>query len=269
MQRVLTSFEDRRVTSLGTNGVQQSDSVEALTDWFPAVGLDEAKAIVYAGQNVGAMTCDFTVQTAVLRTDAPDAWSATLFSFGNVAFQSCTSEVSLTGVLTNKMWARFGVLYRKSTTGTYAQADLGGQVSFVSRGMLVGQMPTTMLYANTWVNGNPGGWATRWSTDWVSAEWCDKVRAAIELGHDVTGTPEVRFVYQTATYRTSNPDSNWAAVGASTWTAGGTGYTGDVSLSLSGKMWVRFGVQIRSTDAPASGTLDGVSVTAAVGVRRT
>ena len=86
-----------------------------------------------------------------------------------------------------------------------------------------------------------------------------------------TGAPEVRVAYQAALIRESNP-SDWAGAmpgETANWTTVGHKNTGDVSPTLTDTMWVRFGIQVKSTAAPSSGTVDSVTVGGVVAIRRT
>lgn len=269
MQRVVTPFDLHRVQT-----TTATDSYEALTGWFPAVGIDEARGTVYADQLIGAMTCALVLQTATVRRECPDAWNATaIFNPGSggsgaAPFRQCTGDMSLTTALSQKTWVRFGKRYKKGATGTYTQADIAGQLSFVNRGMIVGEMPTTTLYSDTWSTTSPTGWATLWATRWIPAQWVEKARAAVALGNDELNAVSVRPVYQTATTKISEP-TGWTALGGSVFQSAGDGCTTDTTLSITDKMWVRFGIQVRAVSDPGAGLIEGVTVSATISARRT
>ena len=258
MNQIITPLETRRLTT-----VSGTASYMPFGPWMSAVGVDECKALLLAKQKIGALTVQFAVQTATARTESPGSWTG-LASAQASASEYCTSEVSLTSALGSKAWMRFGSSFLMPS-GSYAQGDVSVQTSLVSRGMVVGEMPETTLTCDA-----HNSWMTPWTTRWVPANWVDKVSAGVWLAAK-TGAPEVRVAYQAALIRESNP-SDWAAAmpgGTASWTTVGDKNTGDVSLTLTDTMWVRFGIQVKSTAAPSSGTLDSVTVGGVVAIRRT
>ena len=255
MDRYLSNMVSKRLTS-----ISQTATYEPFTPWLPAVGVDAVRALLIARDMLGEFDWQFAMQTAAVDPARPDAWSA-LGSAQTTAIPYCTGNTSVSGTLATKMWVRFGVKYmRHDASPTYAQADLMVQPSLIARGSIVSTMPATTVSAiSTTI------YQTLWTTDWVPAELVDKVRAGIWIGN-ITGTPSVQLVYQKAVARTSLPGAWITLPGASVYTTVNDFNTGELPTSgtpFADSMWVRFGIQYKSSTVGYDATIGAV-----VGIRR-
>jgi hypothetical protein len=100
-------------------------------------------------------------------------------------------------------------------------------------------------------------------TGWIPALEADKVEAAVVT--DASSTDwEGRLAYRTAEVVTEST-SAWSVLEAGYTTGSGERNTGELTLSISSKMWVQFGLAYRMKSA---GSFTQATVTAAVMVRK-
>ena len=99
------------------------------------VGLDSIRAVYNCRALLGTFQYQLAIQTAVARTDNPDAWS-TLDSLRTTSGELCTGDVALS--LGGKWYARFGAMYNEATTPGTSQADLALTFTWNACGKAVG-----------------------------------------------------------------------------------------------------------------------------------
>jgi len=234
---------------------------EAFTEWFPAMGMDYVKAILKLKSLTQQFQCQLAVQTAAVRTSAPDSWT-TLDQM--TSSDRCTTMVDVTSTLTGKMYVRFGIAYNCSSGTTNSQADVTLQLSFDACGSIVGSVTLQALAPDT------SSYFVA-VTGWIPAIDAAKVRAAI-LASGAINNFECRLTYRTAQITPEMITDNWATAtlegsyhsGSGEWNTGEiTLPTGAVSGRIDDKMWIQFGLQFKVS----SGTAGQATVSVVTAVR--
>jgi hypothetical protein len=225
-----------------------------LTEWVPAMGIDKCTC-VWRNSAVAALSTRVGYQTAEVRTDKPDAWAAigTTQTTDNTGF--CTTSTTISSGTASKYWVRFGAAYK--STGSFGEGDYSLQVSLDDWGTPIG----TKTFQATSENNTSQYEAF---TPWIPAQFADKVKMAIVASgfSNLTAQP----AYQTATTLTDTADV-WTTFDAAT-IADDEWCTGDETLTLTGKMWVRFGVEFHRTGVVA-GTRGEGQITISTCIRTT
>ncbi len=235
---------------------------EPYTDWFPVIGLDVLKAILKLRGVTNQFQGQLAFQTAVCRTDNPDAW-ATLDQM--TSSDRCTGVLNVTSALAGKFYVRFGIGFNISSGSTNSQADVTLQLSYDACGLVAGGVTLQALAPDTSNYFAP-------VTGWLQAIDAVKVLAAI-LVSGALNNFQCRLTYRTATTDTGVVTDNWAVVNLEAgWHAGnGEFNTGTLTLPtgvgqtgrIDDKMWIQFGLQF----SVSSGTAGQATVSVATAVR--
>lgn len=235
-----------------------TQAIEWFTGWVPCVGMDTIMPVLKCKV---ATSSDFdaqvVLQVAKVRTSEPstpvtvgDEQSPTSGSFEyNAGSQDISSHTD------DAMFVRFGVQYKHDSGGSQAAAELSLEVAYHQCGTVSGainsQLTTTTSTAQFVA-----------ATPWLPALLVEKVKGAATCG-SLSGNFQWRLVYRTAATSLESP-SGWSVVSdlSAPYTSGDVN-TGDLSVTLTGKMWVQFGVQYVSTSGDGQASLACV-----VGTRR-
>jgi len=225
-----------------------------LTDWMSGMGLDDVIATLKRQNADSNFSVQFCYQTAAVRVNVPDAPTLLDSAFVNDG-ESCTGEESIASATAAKMWVRFGVAYKSVTADIYTQGDLALQCAYHQCGQMIGTASSELLAPDT----SDYYWPV---TGWLPAILAQKVKMALI----VTGAHsqfKTRVAYQTAATSPEVPDA-WSTT-FDTWRSGDQEVcTGELSPTLTAKMWVRFGVQY----ACGTGTNLPGNVSTSTGIRR-
>lgn len=237
----LTSPVQRSLTAL--DGVVQ---YAWMTDWMLLPGMDTITAVLKAKAVSGNFRSQLAMQLAAVRTDNPNSPS-TLASAHNNAGEWPEQAVDVATGTTGYMWVRFGVAYDLHTGTTAAKADVELQVSFNACGGVVGAI-NQQLVAATATDSFVA------ITAFLATISAAKIRAALSAT-SLTGDFRWRLAYRTAATNVQNADA-WTSLGS--WQTAGEVNTTDLTPTLTGKMWVQFGIQFALSGAtPGQASISG------------
>lgn len=238
---------------------------EPFTDWMLGIGVDYVRMVIKR-KNVqvagGAPTINFkpAMQVAQVRPDDALAY-VDIAGIGPYAGagESQTSEQNIATTTAANFWVRFGVsYYLGGTTPTSGQADVEAQVSYTACGSMVGSMTQELQVYNTTSNSFVA------ISGWVPAVDADKVVAAFVITN-IGSNFQCQLAYRTAA-TSIQATSVWNLIGT-VQNANGETATTELALSLSGQMFVQFGLAFSQS---AAGAAPGrASVSTAVAVRKT
>ena len=238
---------------------------EPFTDWKMGIGIDNVRMVIKR-KNVqvagGAPVMNFKpgIQVALIRPDEPGAWAA-LSGVGPYlgAGEDNTTEQAIATITAAHFWVRWGVVYYLSgTTPTSGQADVEVQCSYTSCGSMVGSMTQELHVFNT------GSLSFVAITGMIPAVDVDKVVAAFIISN-LQNTFNCQLCYGYGTTNTQGL-SAWNTIGA-TQTSNGETCTTELTLALTGQMFVQFGLAFnQGTPGAAPGQ---ATVSTAVAVRKT
>lgn len=224
------------------------------TAWAPCTGLSSFDATLKAKAVSGSFRCQVVVQYAAVRADDPDAPSS-VGSALTGAGESLTSSGDISGTTSTKMWRRYGIKY-DLTAGSAATADVELQVAENSCGQVLATWSGVLVASSTTRAYQEIGM-------WVPAILAQKIKAAIVV-NSLSGNFQWRLTYRTATTSKESPSawtSDWDTTNNPDRTAGEVN-TGELSPSLSGKMWVQIGIQYNLSGATAGQAFFSVLLTA-------
>jgi hypothetical protein len=193
--------------------------------------LSSFDAVVKAKAVSGSFRCQVVVQYAAVRTDEPDSPSS-VGSALTGAGEALVSSGDISGTTANKMWRRYGIKY-DLTSGSAATADVELQVVENTCGEVLTSW-SGVLVAST---------STRAFQEvgmWVPASLAKKIKAAVVV-NSLSGNFQWCLTYRTATTSKDVPDA-WTADWDTLRTATEVN-TGELSPTLTGKMWVQIGIQ--------------------------
>jgi hypothetical protein len=230
--------------------VVTANQFAAFTPWMATIGLDVVRAVYNVRALTGTFQYQLAIQTAVARTDNPDAW-ALLDSLRTTSGEICTGDVTLS--LGGKWYLRLGVMYNESTAPGTSQADVGLTLTYNACGKVVGGGSFQLAATDA-------GPYFQIVSGWIPASMAGKHRAAF-IASQTGANLRFKIAYQTATTNINTP---------STWTTADADHYGDGELctndlpttGVTTVMWIRFAIQYWST----SGTSMG-NVTVAVAAR--
>ena len=225
--------------------------------WMPCIAMDLAQATMKVANCANAVQVAGAMQLAVARTDKPAAPSApigTVRSTDNEYFIS-PADFAVAAAIPGYCWIRFGVAAKVSTGPNQGRADVAFQQSYLQLGKLLppwtGSLvatDATKLYQAT--------------SGWMPAINLSKFVATITIG-DIAGGLIIDFAFRTAATDPSNPDSWTTGLLALTLTANGETTSLERTLSITGKMWVQFGLCYYT-----AGGVGRADVTSLVGLRQ-
>lgn len=235
-----------------------------VTGWISATGVDKVKfALKRMAVQLAGISPTFNVKVAVqvaqIRTDNPGNWQE-IAGVGPYtgAGEDCTGEIDVSATTEDQLYVRFGVsCYLGGTTPTNGQADMEVQVSYVSCGGIVGTFTQELQVYNTVTDTYTA------VTGWIPAVDAAKVIAAFLLSGR-SGNFECVLAYRAASTRTSAPDA-WSKLEA-TYHSSDESTTTLLDLSITGKMFVQFGIAYRQS--AASSTTGQATVSVVTAVRR-
>lgn len=219
------------------------------TDFMATIGLDLIRAVYNVRQLTGTFQYQLAYQTAVARTDNPDAW-VLIDSLRNGTTPLCTGDLSLS--LGGKWYIRFGLMYNELTAPGLSQAYCGLQLTWNACGQVVGggtyqlAAPDTGPYYQT-VSG------------WMPACMAAKQRAAF-IASQTGANFRYKLAFQTAV--DVNTPNAWATVDADHNGDGELATSDLTTTNIATVQWVRFAIQYWSTAGASQG-----NVTIAVGAR--
>lgn len=243
--RILTPALEK---SLSAYAGSASPSYVAMTDWYPAIGIDTAKFLSRQKGCTGTFVGHLAVQTAAVRIDNPGAWTSGWDTSRTGDGDWCSGEEPMTTYAGPAQWIRWG--YRYDAGGAaFGQGDVTVQASFRQCGQVVASRTFTGTVDST------TGTVVEPLSEWMPCENIASFKAAIVMAGATTGM-DCRIVYQTAATLTDNPGS-WTATSDAYDTASERN-TGTVAITLNAagsNFWVRFGLECRSsTSAPGQAT---------------
>ncbi len=230
--------------------------VEGMTPWKPLVGTDSVTALIrrtaLVKEGTGDLQVHLAVQTADVRTTDPDAWSTSYGSWYTDAGVDCTGALDISSLTADKLWIRYGLAY-KATSSSLSLGEVCAalQLAWTSAGQVVGGA-TVELSTSTSTDFYQA------TTEWIPYAWADKVKFGLILSNR-QGNLEVQVACQTAEEDVESPDA-WSSVsGSSARSANGEWCSGELDLTATGKMWIRFGIRYKATSGSASGTVSLVT----------
>ncbi len=220
-----------------------SDTVYAwFTGWRVCIGLANVDSVLKRRAVTGNFQSRPTIQFAPTRTDNPDA-PTLLDSQMRAGAGEAYSTDDVTSAGASKFFYRLGVAYSLSS-GTGGRADV--DASFVDDkcggpiGNYAGELTT--LSDTTDVIA---------ITAWMPARLAAKIKAALNCV-DLTGNFRYRLVYRTAATSTEAPDA-WDTA-FDTWrSAAGEANTGELTPTITNKMWIQFGIAYGNSSGSALG----------------
>lgn len=258
---------NRGVTKRLKTSSTSDEQFEPFTDWIPAIGVDNVQLVIKRKSvqlegTAPTWNVQPAIQVALVRPDNPDAW-AVFTGTGSPyvgAGESQTDVQSIAGTTGGKMFVRFGVnYYLGGTSPTYGEADVEVVTAYTQCGHLVGAMTQELQVFNTTTDSYVA------ITGWLPAIEAQKVVAAFVIS-GLLGNFRCQLAYRTAIASIQVP-SSWALLeGAVYRTANGETTTGEITLSITSKMYVQFGIAFsQSTAGSAPGQ---ATVSTSVAVRR-
>lgn len=233
-----------------------------LEDWGPAIGLDRAQAsLIGAAMAIGSgnTALQLAVQTATVRTEAPDPWAVVTANSGltvNGNGRAASAVMDIASLTAGKAFLRWGVALSLSSGATGpGSIDATLAVAGFSLGQMIGSWRGELSAA---VQND----AVIAVTGFVPALWAQAVMAAFNVT-SASSTFRCRLVYRVAAV---SPElaGPWTDITNETNQGGEVERnTGNLALSLGSNLLVQFGVAYSS----ASGASVG-DVAVSVGVRR-
>lgn len=220
---------------------------EPLTEWMNAFGMNTFRAAVLSqlDKNLTSFEYKMAYQTAATRTDEPDAFSPLGDSPTIGAASLCTEKVlSYTG----KAWFRIAIAYRTRSTSLSGMSRVRASLSWIQCGSIAGAHEFTATTTSS-TSTMPGA-ANEPVTEWMPAWYADRVQFAI-IPTDVQGNITLMPTYQTAETSPEVAD-DWQFLPAATASPSERN-TGELSPTLTGKMWVRFGLGYYLTSGASLG----------------
>ena len=225
------------------------------TPWMPATGLDNIIAVMILTGLSGNFQAQLAIQTADVRPEAPNSPSL-LGSAQTTTTPYCTGAVSVASSTASAMWVRFGIAANLTSGSALGQADVTLMVSDDRCGQAVGTATNTLSSTTTATNTFVA------ITGWIPAILANYVKAAL-VATALQGPIQWRLTMRTANTTPDLPNA-WSTT-FDTWrtTAGGI-CTGELATSISGAMYVQFGLQF----ILGSGSFGNVMVASTVAVRK-
>lgn len=223
------------------------------TEWIPCIGLDTVTAVLKARGMSNTLHWQLAVQTASVRTDLPDAWATLDVLQTTGAGERCSGSVTVNTA--GKFFVRFGVAYKSSVGGTLAQADVALQAAYDACGRVVGGGQAHLVATDTNTRFEP-------VTGWVPSHQAGKVEAALVATAFGGASFQYRLAQQQAATSPEQPGA-WSVLEAGWTTSASERNTGELALSFTNVMWVRFGIAYTLS----AGTFGECVVTSLVGVR--
>lgn len=225
------------------------------TPWGPATGLDTVIAILILTGLIGNFQAQLVIQTADVRPEAPNA-PTLLGSALSSTTPYCTGAVSVSSYTAGAMWVRFGVAYNLTSGSALGAADVTLIVSDDRCGQAAGSATNTLHTTSTATNTYVA------VTGWIPAIVATKVKAAL-VATALQGPIQWRLAMRTATTTPEQPNA-WSTT-FDTWrTTAAEVCTGELATSISGAMYVQFGIQY----ILSGGSFGNVIVAATVAVRK-
>jgi hypothetical protein len=222
---------------------------------MPATGLDTIIAVMLFSDLIGNFQGQIAIQTANVRPEMPNAPSL-LGSVQSSTTPYCTGAISVASSTAGAMWVRFGVAYNLSSGSSLGSADVTLIVSDDRCGQVAGNATNTLHTTSTRTNTYVA------VTGWIPAIMANKVKAAL-VATALQGPIQWRLAMRTATTAPELPNA-WSTT-FDTWrTTAAEICTGELSTSITGDMWVQFGIQY----ILSSGSFGNVIVAATVAVRK-
>lgn len=240
------------------NAVSTTQVIKWFTGWMQCTGFDTIVPVLKAKAATSVyFEAQLVLQTAKVRTTEPEA-PVTLGSVqtpSSGSFEYNPGAIDVSSNTDEAMFIRFGVAYNYTSGQEPASADVELEVSYHQCGQIAGAA-THQLFATT---GTAQFIAV---TPWLPALLVEEVKAAASAT-SVTGNFQWRLVYRTAATSKESPGA-WAVVtdNNAPYSSGDIN-TGDLPVSLTGKMWVQLGVQFLSSSGIAQASLGIV-----IGTRR-
>jgi len=223
------------------------------TEWLPAVGVEAVRLVLKNKSVVGNFRAKVSIQTAGVRTDNPDAPDDTQGSGYLTGAGEQYELLDLSTVTPSKFFIRFGLAYSATDT-TYSEADAAMQISFGTKGGAVrGSVSKHLVAATT---------TSRYLevTPWMPALEVTKYRGAYVITK-ADANFQSRLAYQTASTSIQSPES-WASTDS--FQSGNLEEcSGELTPTITGKMWIRFGLEYSC----ASGSDQGADVSVAIATK--
>ena len=206
---------------------------EWFTDWVPAIGVDSIRAVLKGTNTDSGLNYRVAYQMTPIRVDNPGSPSNVgATQTGSGGYCTATQGITTSGM----RFIRFGVEFW-SGSSTVTQGDISLWVSWNCVGSPV-STTTIQVDADNVVD------RIAILTPWIPRIYAAKVQAAI-VGTGVTGLGTIRYelVAQTAPSSFENPSAWDTSIHSPQTFSSNTEYnTGDLTLTSSNDMWVRFGL---------------------------
>ncbi len=233
------------------------DRFEWFTDWMPAVGMDKAQFVMKSKAGVGAqnLIVQPAIQTAVVRTNLPDAPATCGQTSKTGDGEAVSALTDISGSTASKYFVRFGMAYKAAAAGE-ASADVSLQVCAETFGKIVATKTVSLISPDDSIYYQP-------VTDWMPTAMFSKLKAVFVL-QNASGDFRCALGWQFASTSVEQPGS-WSNTG--TWydSTNPERCTGEVSaIPGANEMWGRAGIAFKSnTDSITQAT-----VTASVAIRK-
>lgn len=237
-----------------------------MTPWYLATGVDAVRALVKLQNATSNLQVQMVIQTAKLRTDAPDVPTAigTTYSTPSTNQEWCTGVVSVTGYNPAHLWFRLGFVYI-STNAAFAQADVALQATWCQYGSIINSTAVALEAPDTSARYMP-------LTGWFPSLYGKMLKVSFNC-EGVTGGSNLQFQY-VVQFATSSVEQAgaWSALvaGYDSWHAAGVpgnvteDCTGELTVNDSSHLWMRVGVAYNLTSGT---TLVSANLASIISVR--
>lgn len=114
-QNLTPLFENR----LGLGGDTHT-RILGFTEWYSTLGMDSIVAIIQRTallkEGTGDVQVRIAIQTATVRTTAPDAWNTSDDDWYTDAGIDCTGSIDISALTAGKLFVRFGLAYKATSS---------------------------------------------------------------------------------------------------------------------------------------------------------
>lgn len=215
--------------------VNSSDSHVWYTDWMPAIAMDDATITMKFWSKSGNLRVAPAVQVAAVRTDKPDDSPTTIDTLKTTAdeYFYTAATVDIDGLTAGKTFVRFGVVYNSSSG--LGEGDVTLQVAYRQCGSLTTPWSGHLIAYTNNAHYIP-------ISGWLPALGVDAIEATRSLG-SLVGSLNFVLTYRTALATPDLPGEWGGTTLGGTVSANGESITGEVSVGVTDKMWIQFGLK--------------------------
>lgn len=226
-----------------------------LTEWMPAIGMDDATAVMKVSNVAGGVALRPVVQVAEVRPDKPSAAAAIGTSkTTNDDFFFSASDFSLAAKTAGNTYVRFGVMVKISSAPGMGQADVCLQLALRQCGALLAPATAHLVATSATKQYLP-------ITGFLPVLGVSKVELTAIVS-SLLGGLEGMLTFRLASTSPEDPEA-WDDTGiGSVFDADGESNDGEQTYTATGAMWVQFGFMYYT-----AGGVGQADVTLLIGVR--